>query len=565
MTRLEVALRRGEDISLEMQTQLLRLTQTSEPQNQLLMITDAYETSLAEYRTVLKGMAYNDLTAFAEYINPDEPPAPHHIWMCERLMEIESGEILRLLLSMPPGHAKSTYASRLFPAWYMGRNPKHRFIQAGHTQGFCENEFGKKTKAIIDSADFRDIFPEVSLSSDSKAAGYWTLAGFGGSYLTRGVGQGIAGFRAHIAGVDDPFATREDAESQTIRDKVYDWFSADFTTRLLPFRPMYVVATRWHSDDLCGRLEEMTKEGVGIPWYVINLPAIAEGEDDPLKRPSGEALWPDFYTIESLENLKATLPPRDWNSLYMGKPIDSIGGILTQDSFKFYKSLPEKDNIRRTVLSVDSAIKDNERADYTALGIWIEDGDRNHYLKRVIRRKVEFPQLVQLIEATARAHDVDAILIEDKGSGTQYIQTRGGKAPAPVIGVSPNNNTKEFRFDAVIPAFEAGTVLVPERSEWLAEYMQELIAFPNGKYDDQVDMTSQYLSWARVKVKRGPKKLHGMGAAPTGINDPKIVESIKRGMEDILKKSMEDPIAKQLREQGYTQPLPGDPTELTKG
>lgn len=558
VTPLEYSIRRGTALSDELVSNIIHITESTDPDTQLRRLSSSFEENTQQYMDQLLEAAPKDLTAFAEFINPEEPPAFHHAWMCERLMDIERGDILRMMLSMPPGHAKSTYASRMFPAWYMGRNPTHRYIQAGHTQNFCENEFGKKTKAIVDSEKFRQVFPEIYLSADSKAAGYWSLAGFGGSYLTRGVGQGIAGFRAHCAGVDDPFATREDAESQLIRNKVYDWFSADFTTRVLPNRPMFIVATRWHTDDLCGRVEEMNNEGRGLPWYVINLPAFAEDEDDALGRAEGEPLWPDFYTEKELNNLQETLPARDWNSLYRGKPMDTIGGIISSETFNRYRVLPEQSLRKRTTLSVDSAQKDNERADFTALTVWIEDGEGNHYLKHVIRKRVEFNELIRLVEATARVHNVDAILVEDKGSGTQYIQTRAGKAPAPIVSINIANQSKQFRFDAVTPLIEAGQVFLPLRASWLALYEAELIAFPSGKYADQVDSTSQYLDWARTKVKRGVVRLEGMGQGETRKGIPKaIAKSIEAGMLIAEDLGRGDDIARQLRDQGILIPLRG--------
>lgn len=517
----------------------------TDPTGLLVAVTQFHEQYQAAYFSELRALARNDLTAYAEYINPDEPPAPHHVWMCDKLQLMESREVLRMLISMPPGHAKSTYSSRLYPSWYMGRNVKHKYIQAGHTTSFCESEFGKKTKAIIDSERFRDVFPDIYLAVDSKAAGNWSLAGTGGQYLTRGVGQGISGFRAHMAGVDDPFASREDAESQTIRDKVYDWFSADFTTRLLPNSPMFVVATRWHSDDLCGRIEDMNRQGRGLPWEVINLPAICEDpEIDPMGRDEGEPLWPDFYTHDHLMNLKATLPPRDWNSLYMGKPVDEEGGVIIGDWLKTYDMLPGHNSRKRTVVSVDSAIKATERSDFTAIGVWIEDYDGFHHLAYVHRARVEFPQMVSLVENIATMWQADVILIEDKGSGTQYVQTRANKAPCPVVPLSPNNNSKEFRLDGVAPMFQAGKVLLPTRAEWLPDYQSELLGFPNAKYDDQVDFTSQYLTWARQSIKRGNVKLQGKALG--GRNKSSTMSEIERELEKISKKAKMDPLAQAL-------------------
>jgi predicted phage terminase large subunit-like protein len=456
------------------------------------------------YKEKLRRAASEDLTAFAEYINPEEPPAFHHRYLCEKLMQAERGDLLRMLVSLPPGAAKSTYCSRLYPAWFLGRNPRKKFLQAGHTQTFVETQFGKKTRDIIDSIEFREIFPEVKLSTDSRAAGLWSLNNPYGGYAAKGVGQAIAGFRANMAVVDDPVGSRADAESAANRAHVFDWFSADFTTRLLPDSPLFVVATRWHSDDLCGRIEQMMKEGKGIPYEVVNIPAICEEENDPLGRAIGECLWPDFTPISFYLNLKFSLPPRDWSSLYQGTPIDEDSGVVKGSWFKRYTGDVRKEvSVLRITCSVDTASKVKERNDYTVITTWLQDTSGNHYLLDVERKKLEFTEMCQLIDKTARRWGASAILVEDKGSGIQYIQTRQGKAPAPIIPISVGQGSKEFRFDAVTPVFEAGQVYLPQRAGWLADYEKELLSFPLGKHDDQVDATSQYLDWARVKKSVG--------------------------------------------------------------
>lgn len=498
---------------------LRQLTDTDNMEQQHKAVIHLFEDLEGAYREKLRAAAPWSLSCFAEYINPEEPPAPHHEFMCGKLEAIESRDLMRMMLSMPPGHAKSTYCSKLFPAWYMGKNPRHKYIQGGYGQEFVEKNFGMKVKAIVESKEFNEVFPGLTVNNDLKANGYWGLVATDGplkgrqlgEYVTRGVGQGIAGFRANCAGVDDPYATRKEAESPARRKEVYDWFQSDFTPRLLPKSPMFIVATRWNTQDLCATIEEWNKEGKGIPWDVINLAAISEEEDDAMGRAPGDPLWPDFYTKEHLENLKSTLEARDWNSLYMGKPIDEEGGTLTSSMLHHYDRLPEKDSIRRVIVSVDCANKNNQRADYTAVTVWLETLDRKYYLKHVVRVRVEFAGLIKVIEDTAREHQASVILVEDKGAGTQYIQTRQALAPAPVIGIEPGQNGKEFRFDGVTPMFEAGTVLLPKSGLWVPDYIRELLTFPESRYDDQVDSTSQALSWARRGRAGGTKKLGGTG------------------------------------------------------
>lgn len=504
--------------------------------NQLKAMQSLTEQIEKEFREKLRQASYEDLTAYAEYMNPEEYPAKHHIYMCDHLMAAEAGEIMRIAISFPPGAAKSTYCSRLFPSWYLGRNDRKKFIQAGHTQNFVESEFGKKTRDIIQTPEYRDVFPEVMVAADSRSAGRWSLNNPRGGYICKGVGQAIAGFRGNISVVDDPVGSREDAESQTVRDKVFNWFSADLTTRLLPHSPLFVVATRWHSDDIIGRIEDMTKEGRGIPYEIINIPAICEEENDPLGRAPGEGLWPEFYPIEHYVNLKATLPAKDWNSLYQGEPMDAAGGAVEASWFQRYSGDPRKtETIRRIALSVDTASKTKERNDYTAILVWMTTTTGRHYLLDVLRKKMEFTKMTTEIEKMAVRWNVSVILVEDKGSGTQYIQTRQGKAPAPIIPIPVNNqDSKEFRFDAVTPTFEAGLVYLPDRAIWLPDYEKELLAFPLGKYDDQVDATSQYLDWARTKGrKKGGTKSISTTAASAG-------DSRRQAVEKAFEKMMEE-------------------------
>lgn len=500
------------------------LTSTTNPEGQLLGLTALYETAQAEFLAQLLVLAPKDLTAYSEYMHPDEPPALCHVFMLQKLMELDEGFIPRLMLSAPPGHAKSTYASRDFPTWRIGKHPKTKYLQAGHSQTFVENEFGKKCRDIIESEAYREIFPDVQLSNASRAAGYW-LVNNGSSYLTRGVGQGIAGFRTNLCGIDDPFATREDAESPTIRDKTYNWYKADILPRLLPKCSLFIVATRWHSDDLCGRLEEeskLIKDGMkdGVPWEIINLPAIYNDDSvpDPLGRKLGDALWPDFYTKEILANIKADQSAKDWNSLYMGRPVDEEGGVINPDWFRKerrYKIGPDRIDVRRRVMSVDTANKDTERSAYTVITIWDETKDKHHYLIHVLRKRLEYTDLVSRIKRMSDSFDVDAILIEDKGSGIQFIQQQNNPATQithlPVIGIQTDQKTKEFRMDGVTPFMEAGLVHLPESASWLPEYEAELFGWPNTKYQDQGDATSQYLAWARPKRIFGTKKIMGSG------------------------------------------------------
>ena len=530
--KVETSLNEGRILPTEISATLGQLSQTDSIDGQYQALSSFLVSMQDGYKELLRSNARDNLSCFVEYMNMDEPPAPHHEFLCDKLEAVARRETMRLMVSMPPGHAKSKFGSHYFPPWYLGRNPNHKFIQAGHSQEFVENEFGKRVRGIIDSEDFLAVFPDVKLAQGSRAAGALQLAGKLGRYLTRGVGQGISGYRANIAAVDDPYANRKDAESATIRKEVQDWLMADFTTRLLPRSPMYIIATRWNTLDICSVIEDMSKRGIGLPWEIINLPALAE-ENDPLGREEGEPLWPDYYDLDHLLNLRSTLPSRDWNSLYMGKPIDEDGGAVKSEWFQRY-SIPPKDivdaggnivkrSIKRRTLSVDTAAKEGQRNDFTAITIWFEDFEGKHYLIFVHKDRMQFEPMSAKINSLAEQFEVDQILVEDKGSGTQYIQVWQGKAPAPIIPITVTNDSKQFRFDGVTPMFEAGLVFFPTSANWLADYERELLLFPGAAHDDQVDSTSQYLAWARKGRQLGTTKFVHNSA--TEAKTPEIIGS----------------------------------------
>ncbi|MBS3648806.1 phage terminase large subunit [Pseudaminobacter sp. 19-2017] len=454
----------------------------------------------------------------------------------------------------------STYCSRLFPSWWMGKRENKRWLQAGHTQRFAEKEFGKKTRDnILATAAYQKVFPGVGVSTASQDEIILTN---GCAYNVKGVGQGISGYRSHFNNVDDPYATHEDAMSPTIREKVWNWWANDFRTRRLPGAGELIIVTRWHTDDVVGRLEEMIKKGEIEPWEFINLPAFAVEENDVLNRKIGDVLWPEVFKKEFLLDIKGTSTEENWSALYQCAPVLEKGNILQRNWIKYYKQLPQR-SIRpagtvqavnrapvadprlvrvdplkfkigaegpseskpgpadsgnqnsvfaiRTVVSVDTAETDSARADRSALQVWIYGSDRNHYLAHASVGKYLFPDLVEAIETTALAWGADLVLIETKGAGLQYIQARTGHSQTPIIGFNPKNIEKSMRFDGTMVMWQTGTVLLPEKGTWLADYVDELLKFPSGRYDDQVDATSQYLHWHRIDGgwDRGMKKIKG--------------------------------------------------------
>jgi len=519
---LDKSISRGEPLDGGIALAMEKMTGTSDIHGQYRALDHLLTTMDAQYDEKLRYASQFRFSPFCEYMYRNEPPAFHHEFLIEHMEAVHNKEIMRLAVSMPPGSAKSTYSSIRFAAWHLGRRPDDRWLQGAHTQTFAKDRLGKPVRNLIAQPRFRNVFPERGLSATSSAADYFEFSNSNVSYYKAiGVGQGISGFRADIGAIDDPIASREDAESPTMRRKLHEWFEDDFGTRPMPGSPIFVVATRWHEDDLIGyELQKMADGTTAYPWEVINIPALAE-DDDPLGREPGEGLWPEVFGTEWYTLKKIDSTARSWNSLYQGKPSDEEGGVLKRDDISRWKTPPKdllrkdgsmfKKVIKKTTLSVDCAEKATQRSDWTAATIWVETYDKKHYIIHAARCRKEFTDMTKWIDALARAFNVDQILVEDKGAGTQYIQVRkDNPGPAPVIPISTNNNSKQFRFDGVTPMFEAGLVFFPEKGvDWIADLEDELLKFPNAKNDDYVDSVSQYLNNTRKgKVKKGMQKVN---------------------------------------------------------
>lgn len=439
----------------------------------------------------------------------------------------------------------STYASRLFVAWQMGRDPDLRVIGGGHSQSFVENEFSKKIRNIVGTPEYRSVFPDTVIDHNSRAASQWGIAGRRGQYVARGVGQGVHGFRADFICVDDPYSKVKDAESPTVREQTKTWFISDIGSRILPFGKTFLIMTRFHEDDLTGTVLELNKR---LPerdrYFHIDAPAICyDPENDILNRSIGEVLW-DYYSLDYFQSKKITEKYHRFALIYQqlatATAEDSIAGKINfydfaphaspeahQESQKNGKINPRtgraqidiRDYYKRIVVSVDTASKRTERADYSVAQCWAETHDKRHFMLDQSRDKVAFPKLIEMIEKMARKWGADSILVEDKGAGTAYIQARGGGegmrrlAPAPVVAITANaNEGKTFRFDEITPMIDEGVVYVPADRPWTDAFVRELGQFPDGAHDDQVDAMTQYLRHAKKRVRRGgTHKVSGHG------------------------------------------------------
>lgn len=467
--------------------------------------------------------ARDDLNAYCRYIDiPGAPindgdecdqfypdtvtPAEHHQLINRTLMRVESGEIRRVMIFMPPGSAKSTYGTVTFPTWYMGKKRGRHVITTSYGTDLAR-KFGRKCRQIVRSPQYREVFG-CGLVSDNRASDDWALDS-GSSFMAAGIDAGITGNRADGIVIDDPLKGRGDADSETIRNRIWEEYKASVRTRLKPNGFILMIQTRWHEDDIAGRILPKDWSGEsgwitaqdGERWYVLCLQAQCERQDDPLGRAIGDWLWTEWFTPAHWEQERRTQGSRNWAALYQQKPAPDEGGMWKLPWFKRYKARPA--DAYMVVQSWDTANKAAEINDPSVCTTWLIT-DRGSYVVHVLRERFEYPALKKAAKSMAAKWDPDVILIEDKASGQQLIQDlRNEKGFLyGVVAIEPEGD-KITRASVVSPLIEAGLVWLPDEAEWLLEYEMEIGRFPLSSFKDQVDSTSQALRWIRDNAVRG--------------------------------------------------------------
>ena len=420
----------------------------------------------------------------------------HHEIMGDAFERVANGSLKRVIINMAPRHTKSEFASYLLPSWYLGRFPDRKIIQASHTAELSVN-FGRKVRNLVDSEQYQGIFPNTRLQADSKAAGRWATD-MGGEYFAVGVGGALAGKGANLLIIDDPHTEQEAIAGMTSPDtynRAYEWFTTGPRQRLQPGAAIIIVMTRWSKVDLTGRLiDKGFKERGASEWEVIELPALM---------PSGEPLWPEFWTKGELEAVKADIPVGRWNAQYLQKPTSEEGAIIKRDWWRVWENgAPPK--CESVIVSWDTAFETKSRSDYSACTTWgvfsIEgkDGRRhqNLILLDAFRDKMEFPDL----KRTAKKHydfwNPDAFVVEASAAGVPLIQEmRAYGIPVEDRKVHRHMD-KKARVNAVSDMFRSGFVWYPDQ-RWAHEVIEECAEFPNGAHDDYVDTVTQALLRAR--------------------------------------------------------------------
>lgn len=449
----------------------------------------------------IPGVPVNDDPDCEEFYPDTVTPAEHHQLLNNALMRVEGGEIRRLMVFMPPGSAKSTYGTVVFPTWAMGRKAGRNIICASYGSTLAQR-FGRKCRQITRGKQYRRVFG-AELVADNRAADDWAITN-GSTYMAAGILAGITGNRADGLLIDDPTKGRADADSPTIRDKVWEAYKTDLRTRLKPNGFVVIIQTRWHEDDLSGRILPADWHGQsgwvdardGERWYVICLQAECTSADDPLGRQIGEWLWTDWFSPAHWAQEKRTQGSRNWSALYQQCPTPSDGGIFKRGWFNRYGAPPLEPQM--LVMSVDSAYKPGQINDPSVVSTWAVTR-HGYYLLHVWRDRVDYPTLKRTVINLAGMHGPHCVLIEDKASGQSLIQELRAETKLSVVAIEPEGD-KLTRANAVSSIVEGGLVYLPEIAAWLIDWEAEVFAFPLATHDDQVDSMTQFLNWAHRRM-----------------------------------------------------------------
>jgi len=438
---------------------------------------------------------------------PDYRPGWFHRRVCQVLdlvlAAVEAGRRPRLILTAPPQHGKSEIVSRRFPAYALGKNPHLRIIATTYNAQRA-NQVSADVQRIMQSEKYYRLFPKTRLPGPGSRAARRTdlfeIVDHSGFYRACGIGGGITGMGADILIVDDPIKDDATAQSPILRDKAWDWFASTAFTRLSNSGGVIMIMTRWHQDDLAGRIEKLM-QGTGIDkWVFLNFAAVAEADDK--YRKMGEPLSVERYSLNSLDRIKNTIGSYKWAALYQQHPSPPDGGIIKREWIKHYRDLPGQ--FDEVLQSWDLSFKDRVGSDFVAGHVWARSGANFYFLDRVHGR-MDCPATIAAIRsASLKWRQATRILVEDAANGPAVIAMLRNELPG-VIPVSPQGG-KSSRMYAVAALFESGNVYVPDptRAPWLGEVVEEWVSFPHGSHDDDCDAMSQALLRLKLNPDYGP-------------------------------------------------------------
>lgn len=487
--------------------------------------------------------ARKSLAHFTTYTKPDYLMGWVHKEICDMLDEfleaVKEKKSPRLIITLPPRSGKSELVSRRFPAYAFGRFPDLQIIATSYSSDLSQR-FNRDVQRIIDDEKYLEVFPETTLNGsrvrpDSRGSYIRTsdlfeIVGHAGAYRSCGVGGGITGQGADILIIDDPIKDRAQAASKTIRDSIWDWYTSTAYTRLSPGGGVIVMATRWHTDDLIGRL--IQRMGEGDTFRIVNYPAIAE--HDELHRKAGEALHPERYPLSTLLQIQKTIGSRDWEALYQQHPVPDGGALFKLEWFRRWTATSLPPEFDHTLMSWDMTFKDSKNSDYVVGQVWGKKGP-NFYLLDQVRGQWDFVKTKEMVRVLVHKWPrVVRKLVEDKANGSAVIS----ELKSTVSGFVPITPTesKEARASSVTPYFEAGNVFIPEDSAapWVPHYVSELLEFPAGSHDDQC-----FVAGTKVATLFGDKPIEKIKAGemvltPFGLK--RVLFSGKTGTRNVISK-----------------------------
>lgn len=446
-------------------------------------------------------IAQNDFLAFIAAVDANYKFGTHLKRLGALLMQVEQGQKDRIAVSMAPRMGKSQMISIYYPAWYLGRNPTHKVIVASHTAELAV-DMARKVRNLMQTAEYRAIFPKVTIASDAKAAGKWNTTQ-GGEYFAIGRGGALAGRGADLVIADDPLSEQDiTAGNFDSLDALYEWFSAGLRTRLMPGGKICILHTRWHQRDLIGRLiKDAATNPNGDQYEIFEFPAILnEGSTDPDNPP--KSLWPEQWPLEALLRTKASMSHIlwQWNAQYMQNPTASESAIIKREWIKWW---PHDDppNVSFIVQSYDTALTTKDRSDYSVCHTWgvffnEEDDSTNAILLNKVKGKWEFPELKQMALEQYQQWEPDSVIVEAKASGQPLIDEMR-RSGLFVQDYSPGKGQDKIaRLNSVADMFASGHVWFPE-THWAQATVEEIVSFPSGEHDDEVDAMT--LALARIR------------------------------------------------------------------
>ena len=439
----------------------------------------------------MREKAQDNFLEFVNHVYDGFIQGSHHKQVAKRFETLAKTPGSRLIVNMPPRHTKSEFASYLLPAWLIGKNPELKIIQTTHTAELAVR-FGRKVRNLMEMQEYREVFPDVDLRADSKAAGRWETSQ-GGEYYAAGVGGAITGRGADLLIIDDPHS-EQDALSESAMENAYEWYTSGPRQRLQPGGSIVIVMTRWSLKDLTGKLlRAQGSDVMSDQWEVVEFPAIL---------PSGNVLWPQFWKKDELLRVKASLSLGKWNAQWQQNPVAEEGAIIKKEWWKKWEK-EKAPPVSYIMQSYDTAFSKKETADYSAITTWgvfkpDEYGPDSIILMDAQRGRWDFPELKAKALEEYKYWEPDMVLIEAKATGTPLTDELRNIG-IPVVNYTPSKGKdKHTRMHMVAPIFESGKVWAPEK-RFSEEVIEECAAFPNGDHDDYCDS----MSMALIRYRKG--------------------------------------------------------------